>query len=807
MLRNFITIALRVLWRQKLYAGINLLGLSIAIALSLLVALFVVEEYSYDRFHVNADRIYLMNQHENPPDRDEFGFNSTPFILGPSLLEQSSEVEHVVRMAGRHSRAKAGDRAFELELSFVDSSFFDVFSFELLESNADNPLRNLSGVVLKESIARRFFGNGPWVGESLLLELEGEEHEFTVSGVTADPPATSSIDYQILVPMDVIRNVVSDDFLAAWMIIWPQTYVMLREGASTAQFDQALQAMYETHDFEGRFGDAAPWYEYVPLKDFHLHAEFASRTLKTSSPVYSQILLGIAFLILVVASVNYTSLALGRSVTRSKEVGLRKVMGAQASQLRRQFLGESLLLASLAVPVAWVLAELALPWFNNVAGRELSLTMSPLIGGILLGLVLLIGFSSGLYPAVVLARYNPQRVFKGESAIGGGSRFIRGLVVLQYCLAAFLLIGTFLMGQQLQYLLNRDLGYDESHVVNLATSIRSSETANELVARFKDKALQIPGVQEVSAVSNTFGGPWGQVGFNTDDGRFMQVYVNSIDPDLFETMDFELVAGREYSQDRPADFVSGIIVNEAMVKFMGWSEPLGQRLPCSEMEAHEVIGVVKDFNFESLHSTVEPLVLFVEHTALAPGINDILNYPGVRNQLLVRLDGADISATMKQLEAAWFQAAPEQPFVPEFLEDYLNAYYQNERTMSGVVRVASMLTVLIAAMGLFGLVSLAVARRTKEIGVRKVLGASVPQILTLMAREFSILILVATVLAWPLSWFAAQRWLGGFAYRIELNPLVFAVVTLSLLVMSWLTIVLLSLRTAMRNPAHALRYE
>ncbi|MCB2211127.1 ABC transporter permease [bacterium] len=807
MFRNIITIALRVLWRQKLYAGINLLGLSVAIALSLLVALFVVEEYSYDRFHTNADRLYLLNQHENPPDRDEFGSTSTPFVLGPSLAEQSAAVEHVVRLTDWNTQARVGTEAFDVKLTYVDDSFFDVFSFELLESASANPLQNLSGVVLSESVAERLLGTGPWVGDTVLLELDGEEAEFTVTGVTVDPPATSSIDYQILVPFDVIHRIAQADWMTMWMIVWPKTYVLLQEGASTAQLDQALQAMYEANDFAGMFGEGGLWYEYLPITDIHLHSQFASPELGTSSPVYSRILLGIALLILIVASVNYTSLALGRSVTRSKEVGLRKVMGAAGSQLRRQFLSESLLLAALAVPVAWVLAELALPWFNNVAGRELMLSLDPLIGGILLALVLLIGISSGLYPAVVLARYNPHRVLKGQASVGGGSRFIRGLVVLQYSLAALLLIGTILMGQQLQFLLNRDLGYQGEQVVNLSSSTRSRDVAADLLERFRARALQEPGVLQVSAVSNTFGGVWGQVGFDTDDGQFMQVYANSIDPDLFETMDLQLVAGREYSQDRPGDFVSGIIVNEAMVRFMGWDDPLGQRLPCSEMDAHEVIGVVQDFNFQSLHNEVEPLVLFVEHTALAPGINDVVNYSGVRNELLVRLDGSDIAGTMRTLEGIWHQVAPEMPFAPEFLESRLNAYYQNERTLSGVVRVASGLTVLIAAMGLFGLVSLAVARRTKEIGVRKVLGATVPQILTLMAREFSILILVATLLAWPLGWFAAQRWLEGFAYRIDLNPLVFVVVTLSLLVMSWLTIVLLSLRTATRNPAHALRYE
>lgn len=805
MLRNLLTITLRVLWRQKLYATINLLGLAIALALTFLVLAYVRHEAGFDRFHENLDRLVQMNQHEIEPGRDPFGSVSTPFVLADALREHVPGAELVVRYAGTPSRVRAGERSFDVGMHFTDPGFLQMFSFPRLEGS-ERPLASGDGVVMTESFARRVLGNGPWVGERVLVQINTEEREFRVAAVTEDPPSNSSLQFELLVPFEQLLSVTPDRYLTHWQIVWPDTYVLLEEGVDRGDFEQSLTRMYEAYEFEETFGAGALRFTAKPLADIHFHTEFDDGPANTSNPAYPRILLAIAGLILMVTAVNYTSLALGRSLTRSREVGLRKVLGAHGSQLRRQFLGEALLITFIAAPLALGLAELALPAFSRVVSSQLSLVLDLPAVGALLALLTVLGLAAGVYPALVLSRLRPAPVLKGTTAVRSGTGFLRGLLVLQFTVAALLLAGALMMGRQLTFMTEKDLGFEQEHVVVLPTSIQSRDEVDAVVDRFKHAARSIPGVVSVSASSERFGEPWGQLGFRTPEEDFREFHVNTIDDTYLETMGLTLVDGRNLRRPDEGGEAE-YLVNEAFVRAFGWEQPVGQQLPSPEFEAHTIVGVVEDFHFQSLHHPIGPLMLLWNRDALRPGLESVWNHQDRRSNLIVRLAPGPISDTMRQLEAAWSETAPDEPFAPRFVEDGLNAMYQRERTASGVVRVASLLAVVIAGLGLLGLVSLSVARRTKEIGVRKVLGADVPGLLMLLAREYTGLIVLGSLIAFPLCWWAMQEWLANFAYRTSIHPGVFVAALGGMLLIAWLTVLLQAWRVTRRSPVHALRHE
>lgn len=806
MLKNYLRTAIRALIRQRVYSVINLVGLAVSMAVVMLVILFIKQELSYDHFHQNLGSIYQVNHHESPEHREPFGSSSTPLGLAPSLKAVYPEVVSSSRFMNNPTVLTIGQEAILQDVQYVDPDFFEMFTFPLQRGTVDGFLDNPTSLALTASMAERLFGTTDAIGKTLTLSVASLEKEMMVGAILVDPPEESSLQIAVLAPFELVYEVLPREYDDQWQSIYTQAFVQLAPGVVISSIEAKMQEFYDVHNFDERFGKGVVHYSFLPLNKVHLYPTFNGGPLKTSNPMYSLLLGIIALFLLIVAVVNYTTLAIGRSVSRVREVGVRKVLGAHEGQVRRQFLTESVLLTLLALPVAVVLAELLLPRFNQFVHRDLQLGFDPVLLGLLVLLVAAVGLVSGGYPALVMARLRPSQVLKGHAGMRSRNFLMKSLVVLQFTCAVVLLIGTLLIGRQLSYLLNRDLGFRGDQVVSIFLPDVSNESMNDFVDRFQARLQQEPLIRSTSWASNAFGLPWAEFGYFDKSGDYRQMRVNMVSDAYIGTMGMEMVAGREFDPDRPSDKREAVIVNQAFVEEQGWEQPIGQTLPGS-FGPHEVVGVVKNFNFASLHRVVDPLMLVQSTESFDEGISDIDNFRGIPSYLQVRLAAQDIPAALDRVKAAWSEMTRDQAFHYVFIDDIIASQYENERAFHHVIVASTLLTLFVAALGLFGLTSLVVEQRSKEIGVRKVLGASVPDILTLLSREFGTLVLIANVIAWPLAWFAVSKWLNTFAFHAGIQPMLFLAVALGMILFTALTVSLQAWRTANRNPVTTLRYE
>ncbi|MBD0259831.1 MAG: FtsX-like permease family protein, partial [Cytophagales bacterium] len=522
---------------------------------------------------------------------------------------------------------------------------------------------------------------------------------------------------------------------------------------------------------------------------------------------YSYILATIALFILTIACINFVTLSIGRSAGRAREVGVRKTMGAGRLQLLNQFWGEAILMTLMAVSVGVVAAALLLPAFNQLIGTRLALRPEPFTGLFLLGVVAVIGLVAGSYPALVLSGFRPVEVLKGKLSVKGDtSLFRRGLVVVQFGLSVFLIVGTLVMNQQLNFIRTKALGYRTGQTAVVEVP-QGGETGRQMVERFRNALQSRKEVESVSASAYPFaGGNWGAAGYTDKNKVYREFRFNVVDEHFLPAYGIELVTGRNFDPRNSADRVSGYLINEAFAKEMGWKNPLDERLP-GKFPDHRIIGVVKDFHYESLHGQVQPLLLMMRQDSLFKGIENVNVSSSGRPDISVRLTAGDLPARVALLESAWKAAVPNEPFAYSFLDENVQNQYQLEQRLGKLVTIASGLSIFIACLGLFGLATLAVARRTKEIGIRKVLGASEGQLVHLLSRDFLLLIGLAMALAWPVAWYAMRGWLADFAYKINLQPWVFAASGVIALLIAACTLVLQVLRAARANPVRSLRSE
>ncbi|MDX1548190.1 MAG: FtsX-like permease family protein, partial [Rhodothermales bacterium] len=556
-----------------------------------------------------------------------------------------------------------------------------------------------------------------------------------------------------------------------------------------------------------RYGTYEHTFGFQPITGIHLDPDVPVGIEPTSDPAYSYILGAIALFVLLIAAINFITLSIGRSADRAMEVGVRKAIGADRRQVMLQFWGEAVLLTALALGFGVLLAGVCLPLFNTLADRDLRLAFDAGTVLSVLGLGGVIALAAGIYPAAVLSGFRPVEVLKGQLRMRGDRSLLRrGLVVVQFALSIFLIAGTLLMQRQLDFLQTKNLGFDKEQVVVIPTGVPVEE-GEVLAERFRNALAGHGAVAGMTVSAFPLDGGWMNVGYTTDQDVYRTFNVNLVDPDFLETMGIEVVAGRGFSRDTPSDERSALIINEAMVQEYGWTEPLGQRLPGRNFPDHEIIGVVADFNYESLRNAVEPAALVLSFDVLRPGIENVGMASSPRRDLSVRIRPDDIPGTLALLEQTWATVAPNQDFDFYFLDEAVDNQYQQEARLGRIVGIASLLAIVIACLGLFGLAALAVVRRTKEIGVRKVMGASVHGIVLLLSKEFTKLVLVAFVIAAPAAYFAQHRWLADFAYRVEISWRIFLVAGVAALGIAMLTVSYQAFRAALADPVKSLRYE
>lgn len=785
MIKNYLKIAIRNIKKHRWYSIINIAGLTIGMTCCILILLWVQDELSYDRFHENAGDIYRVIQDINFADHSTT-WAITQGPLGPSLKKDFPDIINATRITGRRFRLTYNDRSFDEVLGMADSSIFEMFTFPLIKGNPATALADPNSIVLTEEMAEKYFGEENPIGKTIQAD---NEYDFLVSGVLKKIPDNSHLQFDFIIPFIFGREL--NYTVDRWSNSQFRTYVQIQKGIPPQEVIQKISGyLYEKPTIEK---DAR--LNLQPLTRIHLHSHYEFDSAH-GDITYVALFSLVAFFILFIACSNFMNLATARSGNRAKEVGMRKVAGAHRSSIIKQFFGESILLAFIALFFSLIIVKLLLPAFNNLAAKELSLNISGNLLDILIlfGIALLTGIISGSYPAIFLSSFQPVKVLKGSLRSGQqGSVFRKILVVTQFSLTILLIICTGIVYNQLNYLRNKKLGYDKEHMIYMG--MRGDMRTN--FDTLKNELLINSNISGVTASSNvpTYGytfsnSLWRWEGQNPDEEILMRAVF--IDYDYFKTFGMEIAEGRSYSKEFSTDTTEAIIVNEAAVKAMRMKSPLGKRLSINEQN-FQIIGVVKNYNFRSLRQGIDPLILLFN--------------PQASRVLFAKLKSDNISQTIGNIEKIRKKFAPGYPFNYHFLDEALDDLYRSEERVGMIFRYFSVLAIFISCLGLFGLASFMAEQRTKEIGIRKVLGATVSNIVLLLTKEFTKWILVANIIVWPIAYYATNKWLQGFAYRTTIGLWIFILAAAMVLFIALLTVSYQSFKAATSNPIDSLKYE
>jgi len=797
---NSLKTALRTIRTHKFYSYINIIGLALGFACAFLMLVYIVFETSYDRYNLNAGRIYRAALDFRRGDR----FQSNANLMGSYPFESElPEVEKSARLFTYSWKEKTlvagpgGEKAFFEENFFLaDPSLFDVFTFQTLRGDLRAALAGKNGLVISASAARRFFGDENPVGRVLSVK-NLRQADFRIGAVIADLPRNSHFRPDFVAPLAAGDILFWSNFEARNSFY---TYLLLKPGVSADVLEAKLPAFLVRHlGQEGRNFKI----HLQPLTSIHLRSHYADEIGPNGDINRVTLFAALAFIILAVASINFVNLATSRSLSRAREVGIKKVAGARRRDLIAQFIGEAVLFAVLALPLAGLIVQALLPAFNAALGLDLPLVFpgsGRLYGGAVL-LALLVGFAAGAYPAFVMSGFSPIQVLRGRFQSGlKGARLRRVLVIVQFAAAIILLVGTLVVAAQMKYVGEKNLGFAREQIVIIP--LKDYETIQGYPLA-KTAFLESPVVLGVTAsrgVPSMMRSTHGVVAEGVPGGEDAEIPVARVDFDFLSTFGMELASGRDFSPDRPSDARTAYIVNAAAVRAFGWTDPLGKTIQLSNKnlsrpvyEPGQVIGVVKDFNFQSLHESVQPLVIKIETQSLT--------------HIAVKVAPGRTRQALDFLAARWKALFPGRPFDFSFFDEDIDRIYQADRRTGRVFGLATILSLAIAGLGLFGLASFSAAQRTREIGIRKVLGATTGSICRLLSSEFNRLILASNILAWPLAYFLMFRWLRGFAYRISMNPLPFLIAGAASFAVAMAAVAVRTVRAASAEPAATMRYE
>jgi len=803
MFKNYLKTSLRYLLRYKTYTAINTLGLAVGITCCILIMLFVRSEFSYDRFNTKADRIYRIWQTEKFQGQ-EFKNTVTPIPMGPAMQSSFPEVEAMCRIYTTNTLIKVNNNSFNESFTMVDSSLFKIFDFKLIQGDGSNPFPTSNSAIVTPKIAKKYFGNTDPMGKNFEMQLGDTKQLFTITGIVAAAPEESSIKYDILISYSNERLIFSERMLHSWFNVFGETYVLLRKDVQPASLAKKFQPMLKQQLGDDYGSEQFDMY-LQPITTIHLDSSLPSGIQPVSNPKYSYILATIGILILLVACINFITLSVGRSTTRAVEVGVRKALGAERKQLIRQFWGEALLVTFVSVVIGLVVAIALLKPFNQVVNRHLIFHLDPLFILFFIALIVVIALIAGIYPAIILSGFNPIEVLKGKLRTkDSAGLFRKGLIVGQFVASIVMIICTIVIGKQMNYLQHKDLGYKKDQVIIIPTNKKRAE-AYPLTHLYKIELSKYPEVLGTSASIYSFSEtPWVNLGYSDDKKGYHSFQYNEVDASFIETMQIPILQGRSFQTQNPADTNNSIIVNETLLKEYGIKDPIGKRFG---KYSQLIVGVTKDFNYESLHTKIEPLVLSLKLDTIARQSNDISFANSPQPRISVRMKAGNVQDNINILKKAWQAVAPNQDFEYHFLDESLGAAYEQEQKSATVVKIASGLSIFIACMGLFGLATLTVTRRTKEIGIRKVLGANATQLVKLLSKDFLLLIVIAALVAFPLAWWAMNKWLSDFAYRTSISWWVFAIAAIVSIVIAFVTISTQAVKAALMNPVQSLRTE
>ncbi len=799
MLKNYLKIALRNLARHKGYAFINIMGLAVGIAASVLVMLYVVDELGYDRFHANADRIHRITADWSNKGDSKIHQLGTPWILAKTIRDKYPQVEALTQLTGPLGDVvlRKGELALkETEVFAADASFFDVFSFPLVKGDPRTALRDPNTIVLSESLAAKVFGQDDPLGKTIEAQVTGQRTPQRVTGVTRDVPRNSHFRFEMLVSLSTVFPTPS----TGWTNNNHVTYLLLAKGVTRAQMEEKLVEIDRVEYEGGR--PHIPWiWTLEPVTRIHLHSDLVTGNQPNGSVAYVRLFTLVALLILVIAGINFVNLATARSARRAREVGIRKVVGSLKSQLVGQFLGESILLSLVALVVAIGLVQALLPAYRQLTGRALALPYfgSPWVIPGLVGLALAVGVLAGLYPALFLSSYKQTEVLKG-SRFGGRNRgamaLRNGLVVFQFAMSVLLIIGSLVIGRQLDFIKNQRLGFDKDNVV----AVHNADNLGPGLEAFRERLKQHADILGVTAVGSLPGwgtSNWGIGVEGVQTERPLNMNFMTCDQDFAEVLGIRMSEGRFLSREHPSD-VDAVVINGKAKEYFGIPDPVGKKLRIWWTRKDIfIVGVIDDFHFESLHRDVRPMGYLLPEAVRSTR----------KPYLLVKVRSARTTEVLSHIGKAWTSLAAGLPFEFTFLDDRIDGLYQNDNRAGKIVSMFSVLAIFVSCLGLFGLAAFVTEQRTKEVGVRKILGARLSSVIWLHTRQFVKWVAVANLVAWPVGYWLMGRWLRGFAMRTSLDAGIFLVSGLGALAVAILTVSFQVLRAATANPADALRYE
>jgi putative ABC transport system permease protein len=804
MFRNYFKVAFRYLMRHKGYSFINILGLAVGITSCVIVMMFVRSEFSYDGFHSKANRLFRLSQVEKT-DGKEFKGTMTAIPAAPGIKAAFPEVEGVSRVYNFNTLVKTGDHSFGESVDMVDSSFFSMFDFELIQGNKSKPFASANSIILTPEMAKKYFGSGDALGKNLELQMGDDKIVFMIAGIAKKSPEESSIKYDFLIPFDNEKYLFRPRMLHSWFNVFTETYILLKDKVKAADLEKKFPSMMKQQLGEDYGKEEFNLY-LQPITKIHLDTSLPSANLPTSDPKYSYILATVGILILLVACINFITLSVGRSTTRALEVGVRKTLGADRRQLMRQFWGEAFLMTIISFAIGLTLSFLLVTPFNHLIERNLSLHIDGIFILFCLALIAVIALIAGIYPAVILSGFNPVEVLKGKLKSNSSSAGLlrKGLIVGQFMASIVMIICTIVVSQQMQYLQHKNLGYNKEQVVIVPTN-KNRADGLALGQLYKTELTKHPEVINAAGAVYSFSEtPWVTLGFSDTKKAYHSFMYNQVDPSFIPAMQIQMQQGKGFDINNTADINNSIIVNEALVKEYGITDPVGKKFG---KYSQQIIGVMKDFNYESLHSSVKPLVLSLNADTMFRQSEDISYANSPQPRISIRMKAGNIADNIHILEKAWKTVAPTQDFQYHFLDESLDAAYTQEKKSSILVRIASALSVFIACMGLFGLATLTVARRTKEIGIRKVMGASVMQLVQLLSKDFVVLVAVAALFSFPLAWWAMHSWLADFAYKVNISGWVFLIAGCLAILIALLTVSYNAVKAAMANPVKSLKTE
>ncbi len=805
MLKNYIKIAFRNIVRHKGYTFINIFGLATGIICCLLILVYVKDELSYDKYHEKADQIYrIVNAGVIRGNKIEVPLVSGPW--GPAMAEELPEVLKAVRIKPPDSRwvIEYGEKRFpEKGLYFTDPTFFEVFDVEMVVGDPTHVLEAPYSMVITEEMAEKYFGSEDPIGKVIVGD---NWMNFNITGIMRKHPPSTHMNYDFLVSFETLHRAIDPitkqpyygDLSTNWQNFRIYTYLLLDAHADPAAVEAKMRTLIEE-----RLGrilrtagvELSPYLQ--KLTDIHLKSDLEGELGPTGDESYIYIFSAVAIFILLIASINFMNLSTARSENRAKEVGLRKVVGADRAQLIRQFLGESIIFTALASVIAGIAVLLLLTPFNTIAEKNIS--ASSLINvqtiSLLIGLAIIVGFASGSYPAFLLSAFKPAEVLSGKKHKGTSGGLLRKvLVVIQFSISVFLIIGLIVIYSQMGYIKNRPLGYDKENILAIPLSDPAPRSTYQ---SYKTTLLSNTHVKSVSAASTLPGGLFGiallrPVGRPPNENLTVQMM--AVDYDFIETLGLELHDGRDFSREFTTDLNRALLLNEEAVKQFGFDSGLDKRLSPGGQMVLPVIGVLKDYYFKSLHQKIEPFAL-----SLAPW--------QAFNWVFIKTSEESMPEAMQFAEREWRRINPGHPFEYTFVDRENDMMYQSEMKLSRLSSIFSIIAVYIACLGLFGLASFTVVQRTKEIGMRKILGASIGGIVLILTKEYVKWVVLANVLAWPLAYYFMRRWLEGFAYHTSLNIMAFFASGLLALLIALLTVSFQTIKAATANPVDSLRYE